>query len=275
MLTFARQTRCGLRAGLLVLAAAGAAHAQSALPLAVCLPENDPPRSLRGEHAADGLAKGFDLDIARLLAARLERPLRVVWLPEQDQMDETTDLDYRPLLAGECDAALSVPGADAIAPYRRLALSAPYYGAAFEAIPADADLHWGEIASGIVAVSANSVAHVAVDALGWRWSMRRSSAAVAQAVATGEAAAGLVWGPDLALVSAERNERFVPPAVLRWNLHAATRADDSLLADIDRLFAAAPVRADVRALLQAHALPVRDPFATVHTLAALKDVADR
>ena len=248
-------------------------------PFAVCFAENDPPRSLRS-----GEGPSFDVDVARLLATKLNRPLRLVWMPESAQTDiESTDLDFRPLLRGECDAQLSVPGEGAIAHLRgRLALSEPYYGAAYELLPQHSPLRWGQGAAVLgaepdasrVAVVANSVAHVAVNAAGLRWTMQEASADVFGALADGAATAGLVWGPDLALLAGqvERSADFEPPEVLRWNLHAATRHGDPLLADLDRAFADAEVHRQILALLSQHGIPSRPPFETVHTrerLAAL------
>ena len=99
------------------------------------------------------------------------------------------------------------------------------------------------------------------------------------ALADGAATAGLVWGPDLALLAGqvERSADFEPPDVLRWNLHAATRHGDPLLADLDRAFADAEVQRHVLALLSQHGIPSRPPFETVHTherLAALVGTAN-
>ena len=239
------------------------------LPLAVCVAENDPPRSARG---AGSDAWGIDLDVARMLAAKLERPLRLAWMPERAQTDiESTDLDFRPLLRGECDALLSVPGGALGRLGNRLALSTPYYAAAYELVPADSSFRWGEPYAGTIAVSANSLAHVAVNAIGVRWTMQEASAEVVAALNAGAASAGLVWGPDFGLLddAARRSEAFEPPAVLRWNLHAATRRDAPVLADLNAVFAQDSVKRDILALLSRHRIPSRRPFETTHTRAAL------
>ena len=162
-----RTTAPALASAAFALAACGPATEQvaeqeaSREELRVCFAENDPPRSRRG-------GAGFDTDVARELAAQLDRRLVVVWLPEEEQTDiESTDADYRPLLTGQCHLQLSVPGAGAIERFRGwLVLSEPYYGAAFELIPADASYRFGEPYPGTVAVRANTVAHLALDASG-------------------------------------------------------------------------------------------------------------
>ena len=264
--------RLPLAAAVVGLCVAGWAAPNDAL--AVCLPENDPPRSLR---QANGSAGGFDVAVARLAAARLQAPLRLVWLPEPRQTDiESTDLDFRPLLRGECDVQLSVPGAAAIANYQpRLELTAPYYGAAYELLPADAALRWNAPFAGTVAVRANTVAHVAVDAAGLRWTMQRSTADILAALASGDATAALIWGPALAAVDDAPSAAFEPPPALRWNLHAATRREHPLRATLDGLFTDAATQQSVLALLAEHGLPPRAPFATAHTPAALRNVARR
>ena len=79
---------------------------------------------------------GFDVDTAALLANGLDRELLIVWLPKPNPSEiESTDLDFGPLLSGQCDVQLSIPGPAAVAG-RAIALSEPYYGAGFELIPA-------------------------------------------------------------------------------------------------------------------------------------------
>ena len=238
----------------------------SAEPLAACFPAADPPRSVRAD------ASGFDVDVARLVAAQLGRPLRLVWLPERGQTDiESSDLVFWPLLDGQCDMQFSIPGASAIARYgSRLELSEPYYGAAFELVPADATLSWGEPYPGTLAVRANTVAHVAVDAVGIRWTMQERTTDLAAAVADGRADAALIWGPNLALEdSLPRNESFDPPAVLRWNLHMVVRRGSPLLAQVNGLLAESTTKSAVKSLLETHGLPARAAFPTTYSRQAL------
>ena len=235
--------------------------------LRICFAENDPPRSRRG-------AGGFDIDTARLLAGRLDRRLSIVWLPEETQTDiESTDADYRPLAMGQCDAQMSVPGAEAVKRYRGwLVLSEPYYGAGFELIPADSPFRFGTRFAGTVAVRANTVAHLALNAADTRWSQQSSSAEIVGAVADGASAAGLVWGPDLALLDRDHNPDFEAPPVLRWNLHAALRRDNPLLDDVNRVFASSEFREHVADRLEEYGIPVRGPFDNVHTPSLLADL---
>ena len=231
--------------------------------LRACLPENDPPRSQRG-------VGGLDVGVAADLAAGLGRRLMIVWLPEEEQTDiESTDIDFRPLFGGQCDLQLSVP-TGAVARFRRwLALSEPYYGAGFELIPHDSAFHFDSIFPGTVAVRANTVAHLALNAAGVDWSQQSSNAGIVQAVTEGSAAAGLVWGPQLAILGVDHNEGFEVPPVLRWNLHAAFRGDSDLRADVDRVFTTPEFQAQVRKRLIEHRIPVRPPFESAHTTADL------
>ena len=263
--TFPRALRTAAAGVAMLLAAWGQAEpASETADLRVCFPEVDPPRSERG----DG---GFDVDVAGHLARRLGRRLVIVWLPEEAQTDiESTDADYRPLLMGQCDLQLSVPGAEAIKRYRGwLVLSDPYYGAGFEVIPADSPFQFDTRFDGTVAVRANSVAHLALNAAKVGWSQQSSNAGIVRAVAEGAAVAGLVWGPDLALLDSDHNPGFEAPPVLRWNLHAAFRKDSPLIDDVNRLIASADFRAYVGTNLVKHRIPVRGPFASVHTPADL------
>ena len=232
--------------------------------LRICFPEHDAPRSRRG-------VGGFDIDVAKALAQRLGRRLVIVWLPEETQTDiESTDADYRPLAMGQCEVQMSVPGAEAVKRYRGwLVLSEPYYGAGLELIPADSPFRFGAAFAGTVAVRANSVAHLALNGTDIGWSQQSSSAGIVGAVAQGATAAGLVWGPDLALLDSAHNPDFEAPPVLRWNLHAALRRDNPLLDEVNRVFASDEFREQVAAHLAAHGIPVRGPFDSVHTPALL------
>ena len=249
---------------------AGAAEPSTAPALRICLPENDPPRSSRSR------AAGLDIDVARLLAHGLQRPLQLVWLPELGTIDEVSDFNFTPLVESHCDAHLSVPGREAVSPYRgALALSEPYYGAAYELIPETAHWQWGQPFAGTIAVLANTVAHVAIDAVGLGWTMRADTSEIGHAVASGSAAMGLVWGPDVATAGVDRSQTFEPPPVLRWNLHAATRHEDPLLVEINRVFAAASFAARMREILAMHGVPVRSPFGSVYTPDALRALKPR
>ena len=235
--------------------------------LRVCFAENDPPRSKRG-------GGGFDIDVAEHLARQLDRRLLIVWLPEEAQTDiESTDQDYGPLLMGQCDLQLSVPGDEAIKRFRRwLVLSEPYYGAGFEVIPADSPFDLDTPFAGTVAVRANTVAHLALNAANIGWSQQPSSAGIVDAVANGTAAAGLVWGPDLALLDSDHRPGFAAPPVLRWNLHAAFRRDNPLIETVNRLFASTGFQAHIGKHLVKHGIPARGPFESVHTPGDLLDL---
>ena len=259
--------RCTIAAVATAVFAAGSALAAQSGPwLSVCLAEHDAPRSMRAG------TQGFDVDVARLLADHLGRGLRMVWVAERYQTDiESSDVDYRPILSGQCDVQLSAPGPAAIARFGgRLVQSDPYYGAAFELLPKGAAFRWQEPYAGTLAVRANSVAHVAIDAIGVRWTMHADTDGVVSALRDGTAKAALVWGPNLATKALEYDAHFEPPAVLRWNLHAIVRRDDPVLSALNQAFADPSVQRRIRALQRDHGIPPRAPFPSVHTSAALQ-----
>jgi ABC-type amino acid transport substrate-binding protein len=139
--------------------------------LRVCLGEDDLPRS------AASPARGFDVDVARLLARGLHRELQPVWLPAPNPTEiESTDIDYGGLLAGRCNLQLSIPGQDALVGFaERLALTQPYYGAGFELVPGNAHIDLDSPGPQSIAVRANTVAHLLLNRRGFNWTMRGDS----------------------------------------------------------------------------------------------------
>jgi ABC-type amino acid transport substrate-binding protein len=236
--------------------------------LRVCLGESDAPRSEASP------ARGFDVDVAQLLADGLNRDLQPVWLPAPNPTEiESTDIDYGRLLAGRCDVQLSIPGLAALGSLgQRLALTQPYYGAGFELAPAEASMNLDVPGDARIAVRGNTVAHILVDRLGFQWTMRRDGADIAAAVNSGEADAALIWGPELASVGLSYNADFQAPAVLRWNHHGVTRTADVALRDaINSVLARADIRDDIATSMRAHGVPAHAPFASVHQLEMLKE----
>ena len=234
--------------------------------LDVCLPEDALPRASRATE------QGFDIDVARLLAKELDRPLRVFWLPTPNLTDiESSDTDYRPLLRGQCNLMMSVPGASDIADFGgALTLSQPYYGASWEVFPADSGFNWKQPYDGKVAVRAHTVGHRAVHELGFDWTMQPDNLSIVDAVERGAASAGLVWGPSLGNLDVERKANTEPPQALRWNMHLAYRADDEAMSSAVNAALSAPgVQDAIAALLERHGIPQRGPFETVHTTEAL------
>ncbi len=235
--------------------------------LRICLTQNDLPR------AESAGPSGLDVEIAELLAVAMNRELDIVWLEKPNLNEiESTDIDFLPILKGRCEVYLSVPGAEAIRPFEdRIALSQSYYGTAFEMIPPNAGVDLEAWRGGKLAVRANSVAHIVVDRLGVDWTMKRNNEEIVAAVASGEAVAGLVWGPDLALLHQDYDATFEPPTVLRWNQHAVTRADDTeLLREIDQVFSDPREQARIHRLLTKFRIPDHGAFETAHRLADLR-----
>lgn len=188
-----------------------------------------------------GTPPGFELEVARAIAARLEAQVRFTWLhPFEDDFE-------RAVLDGRCDAALgaigaltgSDPTAGAHAP-PGLRLSAPYQEVAYRLISrsgARAVRTLADLGETRVAVEGESVVVYTLRQRGRRVHVLDDYDAVIAAVADGRAEYGYVWGPvagpllrerrDVALVSA-----FTP--VDRWGLSLALRArDDSLRRAVD------------------------------------------
>lgn len=251
----------GVVCGVFALLAGGCTAQSRVGVLRVCLGDSDLPRAQRKPLA------GFDVDVARLLAEGLNREFEPVWLTRANPTEiESSDIDFRALLQGQCDLQLSIPGAAAIKGLaERLALTQPYYGAAFELVPATANIDLANGRGGRIAVRANTVAHSLIDQLGFAWTMRRDSLGITAAIAEGEADAGLIWGPDLAALNISHNADFETPVALRWNHHAVTRsADIALIAAIDVVLLQSGTRRAIEASMRRHGIPPHQPFASVH-----------
>jgi len=65
--------------------------------LRVCLQSNDPPLSSR----RDGVASGFDVALARLIAQRLGRPLEIQWFVTRDDPDSNPVTEANALLSDQ------------------------------------------------------------------------------------------------------------------------------------------------------------------------------
>lgn len=254
---------------LILLLATGAA--QAAPPLRVCLLAHNLPYSARAGE------QGFDVDVARAVAARLARPLVPVWTDNPTAIQEIDDSDFplERLARGACDAIFSIPGParDSLRGTSGLTLGGAYYGAAFELIgPAGTPAELRTLRRKRVAIQAQTVASFALAMLHGRQQTHFSVRAALDAVAAGDADAALLWGPvagwqlrqapPLALAIATG---YTPPAALAWNLHVATRAEDAALrAEIDRALAA--LADSLPAQAAAWGVPWHAPFAATYSL---------
>ncbi len=240
--------------------------------LRVCLLENDLPRASRAD------ATGFDHDLFREAADRLDRVFVPVWRPDAPFYSEIEDseLPLDDLAAGECDLVPSVPGSIALG---RLAeaidLSPPYYAAAFEIyMPSTDHVEWSGLAETVagrkVAVRLQSLAHFAVQWAGLDWTSQTTAAAVAAAVDDGQAVAALIWGPALGRLQKEPVHGFEPPAGLRFNEHAAMRSGDDLVAEIGRALDELRRDGTLQRLANRYGIFRIEPFTTVSSPAAIR-----
>ena len=267
------------RAGRALCAAALCAwgmSAAAATPLRICALSHNLPYSAR---ASDN---GYDVDVARAVAAKLARPLATVWVDNPAALTEIDDSDYpvHRLQKGACDAIFSMPGpaGDTLKKTPALALGAPYYGAAFELIgPPGTPPYLKALRDKQVAIQAQTVASFAIALLHGHQRTYFSPLAALEGVARGEASAALVWGPvagwqlkqqpALALSIAEG---YAPPPGLSWNLHVATRTEDEALRDtIDRTLAALSAEGSLARIAGQYGIPWRAPFAVTYSLTEL------
>lgn len=272
-----RSLRWGWIPALLFLSSLGPLSlAEKPGPLRVCLLEDNLPYSARQPES------GFDLETARAIAARLQRPLLPVWVENSRHIEELTesDLPLRRLARRECDAILSVPGQEAIRDAPRLALGRPYYGAAFELLGRDGGIppRLEAFREKPVAVQAQTVADFVLHAHKVPVRTFFSVEAALMGVVQGEAEAALVWGPTAGwylhthpAVQLSFVAGYEPPAVVRWNAHVATREDDAVLREaIDAVLVQLSADGTVQTLMAQYGIPSHAPFDSTYSLAELQ-----
>ncbi len=240
--------------------------------LRVCLLEDDLPRAQRAE------GSGFDHDLFREAAERLDRDFVPVWHPNAPPYSEIddTDLPFAALLERGCDVVPSVPGQLALG---RLAaeidLGPPYYAAAFELyMPTVESLDWVRLPEAVanrkVAVRLQSLAHFAAQAAGLDWTSQPTAADVIGAVDDGRAAAALIFGPALASLGKDPVSAFEPPPGLRFNEHAAVRAGDALGDEVTRVLEDLRRDGTLERLAARHGIFRIEPFPTVSSPEAIR-----
>jgi polar amino acid transport system substrate-binding protein len=244
--------------------------------LRVCVLEDNLPYSSSKDNS------GFDLDTAKAVAEALGRSLVPVWTKNSTKIDEVEESDFptRKLARNECDAIFSIPGQDAIADSPKLALGAPYYGAAFELIGKEqnAPHNLSSLGAAPVAIQAQTIANYVLNARKAQIRTFFSTEEALNGVVKGEAALALLWGPSagwhlrnhpdvkLFFVSA-----YKPPTVVRWNEHVATRKTDTALRDaIDGALKKLDEAGTLQSFLQRYGVPFHKPFDTTYSLAEMQ-----
>jgi ABC-type amino acid transport substrate-binding protein len=261
---------------LLVLFLGNNAHADEQNSFRACFLENNLPYSSSKENT------GFDVDTAKAVAEALGKPLVAVWTKNSTQIDEIEESDFptRKLSRNECDAIFSIPGQDAIKDSPKLAIGAPYYGAAFELIGREqnAPHDLASLGNTPVAIQSQTIANFVLHARKVPIRTFFSTGEAVNGVVTGDAALALLWGPaagwhlrnhpDLKLFFVSGYE---PPAVVRWNEHVATRKTDTDLREaIDHAVAKLKESGVLQEFAQRYGMPFRQPFASTYSLAEMQ-----
>lgn len=250
--------------------------ASSSNALRVCLLENNLPYSSRQD------SSGFDFDVAKAVAEALGKSFEPVWTSNSTRIDEIEESDFptRKLARNVCDAIFSLPGPDAIKDAPKLALGAPYYGAAFQLIAKEqnAPNNLFSLGTTLVAIQSQTIANFVLHAKKVRMQTFFSTEEALNSIAKGETALALLWGPaagwhlrnhpDLKLFFVSGYE---PPTVVRWNEHVATRAADSDLRNtMDAAIKKLDEQGTLQALAQRYGLPLHKPFASTYSFAEMQ-----
>ncbi|MBI3246044.1 MAG: transporter substrate-binding domain-containing protein [Deltaproteobacteria bacterium] len=244
--------------------------------LRVCLLENNLPYSSRQENS------GFDFDVAKAVADGMGKSFLPVWTSNSTRIDEIEESDFptRKLARNVCDAIFSLPGQDAIKDAPKLALGAPYYGAAFQLIAKEQNALNNLMSLGTtpVAIQSQTIANFVLNARKARMQTFFSTEEALNSLVKGETALALLWGPvagwhlrnhpDLKLFFVSGYE---PPTVVRWNEHVATRASDTDLRNaIDVALKNLDEKGTLQALAQHYGIPLHKPFASTYSFAEMQ-----
>jgi ABC-type amino acid transport substrate-binding protein len=260
----------------LVLWSSWYTHADDQNNFRVCLLENNLPYSSRQENS------GFDFDTAKAVADALGKKLLPVWTKNSTRISELEESDFptRKLARNECDALFSLPGAEAIKDTPKLAIGAPYYGAAFELISktSDAPKQLQTLGNNTVAIQSQTIANFVLHAHHTPIRTFFSTEDALNGVLKGEAALALLWGPaagwhlhnhpELSLFFVSG---YTPPAVVRWNEHVATqKGATDLQSSIDNTLKKLTEAGTLENLAKRYGIPFHKPFESTYSFAEMQ-----
>lgn len=208
-----------------------------------------------------GSPQGYEVEIARALAERLGAEARFTWLGSEEAFEEA-------VREGRCDAALGVivdPGPMADPPnLAGLALTRPYYQTGYllvrrrDAPPLPSFEDAGDTRIG---VEGESVVTYTLRQRGQPVHVLFDRDAVIEAVATGRARYGYLWGPVTAWSLRDREDVVVAPEFEspdRWAFALAVPAESTALrADLDHALAALEADGTLERLITGYGLPYR------------------
>jgi ABC-type amino acid transport substrate-binding protein len=263
-------------AGFLLLSTIARTQADDQNGLRTCLLENNLPYSSSKENS------GFDFDTAKAVANILGKPFIPVWIKNSTKIDEIEDSDFptRKLARNECDAIFSIPGQEAVKAAPKLAIGAPYYGAAFELIGREPNVQntLSALGDNFVAIQSQTIANFVLQAQKTQMRTFFSTEEALNGVVKGDASLALLWGPaagwhlrnhpELSLFFVNGYE---PPAVVRWNEHVATRTTDTeLRAAIDEALRKLTESGALQEAAHRYGMPFHKPFATTYSIAEMQ-----
>ncbi len=270
---FIRQIVLGL---FLLSALVGGMRADEQNNFRVCFLENNLPYSSRQDNS------GFDLDTAKAVAEALGKKLLPVWTKNSTKIDEIEESDFpiRKLARNECDALFSFPGADALKGAPKLAIGAPYYGAAFELISkaSDAPKSLDALGNTPVAIQSQTIANFVLHARKTPIRTFFSTEEALNGVVKGEAGLAFLWGPAAGWYLRNHPELsllfvsgYIPPAVVRWNEHVATqKTAPDLQTSIDNALKKLQEAGTLQELVTRYGVPFHKPFDSTYSLTEMQ-----
>lgn len=216
--------------------------------LTVCADPDNLPFS-----SGDAATPGYDVEIARAVAAELGARAEFKWIPTR-----SARAALRNLLDGDCDLFPGLPASPGFAEeYPRLAFSRPYYTMGHVIVTTAGSTVGGlaDLKPVVTAVEALSAGDVYLLGKGFRRKSYRTQEAAFRAVEAGEVPVALLWGPPagwLATRGGASSLRLVP--VADSDLAAAfglgfLRADRTLKPAIDQALTELESRGLIKASL--------------------------
>jgi polar amino acid transport system substrate-binding protein len=248
-------------------AGATLAEARERGALTACVDPYNYPYSAQGSEPP-----GFDVEVARAIAQRAGLRSLLHWADTGTRGGLGRALRLS-IQRGQCEFFMGIPATPGMADEmaeRKLKLTRPYLGLAYVLVvrgPAAGAKSLADLKGTKIGVPMSTPADAFLHDRGYDRELFLRNREIMAALAKGELAAGLVWGPALAAARREFPDAkfepipgYVPDPSLRWDLAAAApAADRELHALVDQTAAQLVESGEMKRIVERYGLPYLAP----------------